>query len=407
MSFLLKIVEGKNKGAEVALVEGVAVTMGKSDACDIILADAALPEAPMKIEATAEGVAVDGELLEPFHVRLAGNTAFAVGPAEKAWGKLVWPVEEKEPEKPAEPAVAKAPEPVAPPPEEKRESHGCLMAFIGFLIFIGIIVGLGWYFRDWLAPQLEPYRPQAEAAWSWTQDRAQTAYGWCRNCYRNARERFGQTEIEAEPAVDPAEAIAEIAARYGLEVAYVDDQPVVAGNLKTRAERLSATAEAYAAMPCVELNISDDETLKTAVEDTLSLTGEIGLRVQTVTNRVAVLEGRCADFGAVMMHIAQEVPKLKGVIGDAVKRAPAAQPAMQASGEGEAAEWRPAAAPAPRVETPSLPVCGILTVPYPCLVTRNGARIMEGAAIGEWTVARIGADSVVLEGPKGRFVWRP
>lgn len=189
------------------------------------------------------------------------------------------------------------------------------------MIFIGIIVGLGWYFRDWLAPQLEPYRPQAEAAWGWTQDRAQTAYGWCRNCYRNARERFGQNEIEAEPAVDPAEAIAEIAARYGLEVTYVDDQPVVAGNLKTRAERLSATAEAYAAMPCVELNISDDETLKTAVEDTLSLTGEIGLRVQTVTNRVAVLEGRCADFGAVMMYIAQEVPKLRGVIGDAVKGA--------------------------------------------------------------------------------------
>ena len=31
MNFLLKIVEGPNKGAEITLVEGVAVTLGKGD----------------------------------------------------------------------------------------------------------------------------------------------------------------------------------------------------------------------------------------------------------------------------------------------------------------------------------------------------------------------------------------
>ena len=43
MNFLLKIVEGPNKGAEIALVEGVAVTLGKGDDCDIVLADPTLP----------------------------------------------------------------------------------------------------------------------------------------------------------------------------------------------------------------------------------------------------------------------------------------------------------------------------------------------------------------------------
>ena len=90
MNFLLKIVEGPNKGAEIALVEGVAVTLGKSDDCDIILADPTLPDAPCTVEATPSGVTLDGSSLEPYHVKTAGSTSFAVGPADVAWGELVW-----------------------------------------------------------------------------------------------------------------------------------------------------------------------------------------------------------------------------------------------------------------------------------------------------------------------------
>ena len=74
MNFLLKIVEGPNKGAEIALPEGVAVTLGKSDGCDIVLADATLPDAPLSIEATASGVTAGGEPLAPFAVKTAGAT---------------------------------------------------------------------------------------------------------------------------------------------------------------------------------------------------------------------------------------------------------------------------------------------------------------------------------------------
>ena len=60
-------------------------------------------------------------------------------------------------------------------------------------------------------------------------------------------------------------------------------------------------------------------------------------------------------------------------------------------------------------KTPSttLPVCGILTMPYPCLVMRDGRRVMEGATIADSVIVEIGADSVTLTNSTGRFTWKP
>ena len=74
MNFLLKIVEGPNRGAEIALVEGVPVTVGKGDGCDIVLADATLPDAPLRLEPGPGGVTIDGEPMEAFHVKTLGAT---------------------------------------------------------------------------------------------------------------------------------------------------------------------------------------------------------------------------------------------------------------------------------------------------------------------------------------------
>ena len=391
MSFLLKIVEGPNKGAEAALVEGVVVTMGKGDACDIVLADASLPDTPMKLETSVEGVALDGELLEPLHVKTVGGTSFAVGPAAGAWGKLVWPAPEKAEEKPAEVPAAKAeaPKPKEEPPARKR-SHGCLVALIVLLILFALLAGLVWRYRENLASGMS----QERSVWGFLRDRYARLGG-------ENREQAG-----VQPERTAQDAIAEIAARYGLEVTNVDGRLAVAGNLKTRAERLVATAEAYEAMPCVELALSDDETLKTAVEDTLVLIGETGLRVRAVTNRVAVLDGACSDLTKALMRLAQEVPKLQDIDGASVRRL-GLRP-QNASGEAVDENGFVVAGQAkPRAKTPVLPVCGILTTPYPCLVTRNGTRIMEGAQIGEWTVKKIDADVVVLENKTRRFEWRP
>ena len=93
MSFVLKIVRGANAGAEIALPEGVAVTLGKSDDCDIVLADATLPDAALTLAAAADGVTLDGEALAPFAVTERGATADAgsrgaeaLSPAEKIRG---------------------------------------------------------------------------------------------------------------------------------------------------------------------------------------------------------------------------------------------------------------------------------------------------------------------------------
>ena len=411
MSVLLKIVEGPNKGAEAALVEGVAVTLGKNDECDIVLADASLPNTPVKIETTAEGVSIDGELIAPLHVKTLGGTSFAVGPANEPWGKLVWPQAEVPEEKPAEesPAPVAAEAEKQPAGEEKKSSsHGCLIWFIVLLLLSASLVGVGYYFRDWLMPKVEPYRPQAEAAWKWTSSRAKGAYGWCAEksvaLYGKVVNRNKET---VEPERDPAEVIAELALANGLDIAEEDGKLALSGNLKTRAERLAVTAEAYAALPCVELSLSDDESLKTAVEDTLGLIGANGVRVVAVTNRVAVLEGRSADFPMIVSRISQEVPKISTIV------APMSSSATDVESDAAGDETKPHAVQQVAVPhkqktaMPQLPVCGILTAPYPCLVTRSGARIMEGASIGEWTVRKIGADSVVLEGPGGRFVWKP
>ncbi|MBO7483465.1 MAG: hypothetical protein J6U17_06245, partial [Kiritimatiellae bacterium] len=62
---------------------------------------------------------------------------------------------------------------------------------------------------------------------------------------------------------------------------------------------------------------------------------------------------------------------------------------------------------APAASAPSFPVCGILTVPYPCLVMRDGKRILEGASVGDWTIEKIEADFVTVTNATGRFTWKP
>ena len=56
MNLILKIVQGPNAGAEVALIEGVNVKLGKSEECDIVLNDQTLPDVVCEIEVGTERV---------------------------------------------------------------------------------------------------------------------------------------------------------------------------------------------------------------------------------------------------------------------------------------------------------------------------------------------------------------
>ena len=400
MNFLLKIVEGPNKGAEIALVEGVAVTLGKSDACDIVLADSTLPEEPVSIVAASDGVTVGGEPLEPLHVKTFGATSLAAGPADSPWGALVWPHDEPEAddssageEKKAAPA-ADAPaeakseeEKPADAPEEKKRRGGCLGCLVVIVLLLLALAALGWFFRD-------KARPYADRGW------------------KSISERFGSKEAEETPVrkVD----LSDIAAKYGLTLEKRDDGDRLYGNFKTRRERLSATAEAYDAQPGVDLDLTDDESMRTSAEDALFTLTEGALKVASATNRVVALSGALNSpfsLKRIVDALSADMPKIRYVDVSGVAIDPGVSaPAVEAAAADES-PYAPAAeriaSKSPAKTAASMPVCGILTTPYPCLVMKSGARLLEGSTFGDSVILKIEADSVTLTNSTGRFTWKP
>jgi hypothetical protein len=413
MNFLLKIVEGPNKGAEIALVEGVAVTLGKSDACDIVLADPTMPDQVLTIEATADSVALDGGNLDPFVVKTFGATSFAVGPADSPWSELVWPKEvraeqesepakeesaEAKPEKAPEPAEA-APKAEEPAKEEKSEKKrgsfvGCLVVLLVLLVLM-VIFGL--IFRAKIK----------ETDWH--------------DVFNSARHRFFPVSSKVvdtiEENVVPKITLAFIANKYGLELSEDGGRSLLSGNLKTRSERLAATAEAYQVQPGVEIDISDDQSFRNAAEDALFTLTEGLLKVSAATNRALSITGVAKSplsLKKTLEALDVDLPKMRSVdVSGVVFSASALTPSEEAeAAEGDSLSVFKSAGPAKAAtaspsQTVDLPVCGILTAPYPCLVLKNGSRVLEGAPFGGSIVEKIEADSVTLTNSTGRFTWKP
>ena len=401
MNFLLKIVEGPNKGAEIALVDGVAVTLGKGDDCDIVLADPTLPPSATTIEASGDGVAVDGETLEPFAVKSLGATSFAVGPADAPWGELKWPKKEEREEESGVREEAPVPpnSPTTEPPNNpttgpsRRRRGGCCGCIVALAILLLVLAGLVWFFRVAIADFCGKKGYDVSAVYS----------------------RFRQADLPGKaekPTVVEKLTLAAVAARHGLKVENGGGKVRIAGNLKTRAERLRATAEAYEARPGVELDLSDDESFKAAAEDALFTITEGALKVASATNRVLTIYGVSSSPESLRLALealSADLPKLAnvdvaGVKFGVVPRHEAAGVAVEEVQAGSPAAPRIAAK---KASSPTLPVCGILTKPYPCLVMRDGTRVMEGAALGGNVILRIDADEVTVTNSVGKFVWRP
>ena len=405
MNFLLKIVEGPNRGAEIALVEGVAVTLGKGDECDIVLADSTLPEEPISIEASADAVTVNGERIEQFAVKTLGATSFAVGPTDTPWGELKWPEkgevsrgdaetqskeaqswEDESSGRAAEAQSAEEEEEKAPEPEKKK--HGCLGCLVVFVLLVLLLAALAWFFRATV-------RPYAEKALAYARESLHLG-GWT-----------GGSGIGAALPMT----LSEVASSYGLELEENDGLAKLSGNLKTRAERLRATAEAYEARPGVDLDLSDDESFKASADDALFTITEGAIKVVAATNRVLSIAGTSSSPFAlkrILESLNNDLPKLRDVDAAGVVYGKVPGNAAGDNDDGEAligvthAKRRAA-----RAKDPSLPVCGILTTPYPCLVMRDGSRVLEGAALGGNVIVKIEADAVTVTNATGRFTWKP
>ena len=402
MNFLLKIVEGPNKGAEIALVEGVAVTLGKGEDCDIVLADPTMPDAPLSVEASADGVAVSGVPLESFSVKTFGATSFAVGPADAPWGELKWPKpEDREEERengeestePPPPPTTEPPSPPATEPSSRRRGgcFGCLFVLLGLLL---VLIALVWLFWDALKPRAESLWEKMYAGRSGTDD---------------------TPTVQSSGSVTRSSSLRDIAAKYALSLVESDGRARISGNLKTRRDRLAATAEAYGAQPGVELDLSDDETLRTSAEDALFTLTEGALKVVAATNRVVSIAGSSRSpllLKKTLEALNADLPKLRNVDTSGVVISPLmARTDGDGAGDGEQADGifstRTPRRTSKKTASPTLPVCGILTTPYPCLVMRDGRRIMEGATVADSVIVEIGADSVTLTNSTGRFTWKP
>lgn len=393
MNFVLKIVRGANEGAEIALPEGVAVSLGKGDDCDVVLADATLPDGALTLKAAADGVTLDGAPLEPFAVMERGATAFAVGPADAPWDELKWPKREEPPvDSPVEPPNRE--EAAQPPSRPAARRHGCLGCFSALILLILALGVALWAFREQIRPYIERVADRARS-------RANVAIA----------DSESRDEVHA---VSADQALSALVERRGLGLTNRAGRVALVGDFATRAERLAATAEAYAAQPGVELDFCDDESLCAAAEDTFALVGENDLRVVAATNRVLVLAGTAANLLRTLKALAADLPKLRNVDCSAVARRLSGEVAD--SPDDHDPDLPLAALPVRQVgklrsrkaaKHQSLPVCGILTTPYPCLVLKNGARVMEGAPFGDSIVVKIESDSVTLTNSTGRFAWRP
>ena len=109
------------------------------------------------------------------------------------------------------------------------------------------------------------------------------------------------------------------------------------------------------------------------------------------------------------MALDSDLPKLRdidaaGVIFGAVPKRDVADDGQE---DAPAAVSRGPRLTAKKSAALSLPVCGILTKPYPCLVMRDGTRVLEGAPLGGNVILKIDADAVIVTNSMGRFTWRP
>lgn len=405
MNWLLKIVEGPLKGAEVALVDGRRVSLGSDDACDIVVGDAALAAQACELDVSGTGVTVltpDGAAtaLKPFEVRTFGTTAFAVGPVDQPWGDLVYPP----PEAPDAPVPAPSepsaePEAAEPPPAEAeaapKRRHGCLGTLLVLLLLLVGALALLHCCRASIEarwPQVARFRAEVESA-------VQGQWGrW-----------FGMARPASAP-VATGPTLPELAAQHGLALVETNGVRQLAGNVRRRTERLAIRALALADDPSVQFNLTDDETLRASADELLFVVTEGALKATAASNRVVTLAGyapSAAKLERALRALAADVPGIERVETKAV------QVGGPAPAGTVAAEVAPDAPKGGRPRTGQErkrtvePIAGILMHPYPCVVLRTGLRLAEGAQIGTATIVRIEADRLILRDGKTEFAWRP
>jgi hypothetical protein len=369
------------------------LTFGCGDECDIILSDASVGEKAFELEVTSERVVAimpGGKTvkLEPYHVTQVGASALVVGPQEGTWKTLVWPKAEVETSKDDE-------EKVETDDKEHESAKKCFPFGCAFVIFAFIALSAFGFFA-WKKYPAETKEYSLKA--------------WCeaKKIYCAASEKFKREPIAIVTEI--VESLDDIAKDCGFTVVRTGEEVSVKGDFKTRVMRLEATARACAAHPGLKVDFADAESLGCAVNEFLFLVSENELKLDRLEGRKAFLSGRAASRGhleKILRSMSEDVPKISKVDCSRVSLGgDICQPASNNDDGGEASPLKRKNA-TKSTPTPKMPIAGILTVPYPCLVLNDGTRAMEGARFGEFTIEKIKPDSITVRGADGTFEWRP
>ena len=392
------------RGAEVALLADTRLKVGSSADCDIVINDASLAPFAFELEVSESAVTLitpDGTQtqMKPLEIRDFGTTAVAVGPADEPWGELVRPAPEAEEQKP-EPAA----EPAEPSPAadagKKRRSCGCLLILVVVcLLLSGLAAWIAWF---------EPTGEYRERTVAWSKQ----AYAW-------SKQQVGKWTNREQPVAETPAAtkvsLKDLAAQHHLTLGEEDGTVVLSGNLRRRTERLAIRALALAADPSCRLRLTDDETMLRASGELLFAYTDGTLKAVAASNGVVTIVGHAPDAAALERALRTLDAEVKGIVrveasgvqvgGSAIVRqeGPEKVPFVTEPARSSA----PSAAPPVKKPTRDYPIAGILTAPYPCVVLRDGHRVMEGALIGTAVLVKIEADRLVMKDGSSEFEWKP
>jgi len=445
MSFILKIVEGPMRGAEVALTEGLRVSVGSGDDCDVVIADGSLPPRAFELDVAADAVTlVKGEepqVLEAFAPFSVGTTTFAVGPADAPWpeglaerareGRASGASEasgssgasssssssdsrassgsrtsittrnSSEAGSPAGSAdgrerAGESGEAANEASERRGGLRGCLVSAAIFFIILALLATALYYF--W--PKISSSCPAAEKGRVVLVEKSRTAWNWAAELCASLKAKC----VKAPPVVVPGPSLAEIAAQYGLALSEKDGAPLLAGNLRRRTERLAIRSLALADDPSVRFDLTDDETLRASADELLFVVTEGSLKAVAASNRVVAVEGRVATVAALEKAVRALSADVKGLERLDTAKVTVGGPVPTAQGETATPAAKKRAA---KASSPDYPIAGILTAPYPCVVLRNGLRLTEGASIGSALLVKIEADKLTLKDGGATIEWKP
>ncbi len=336
MNYLLKMVEGPMKGAEIALVPGTRVKVGSADACDVVVADASLPDVAFELDVTDSAVTLilpdgDAKTMHPFEIQAFGTTEVAIGPAEGTWEPLTRPAPpaaeapaeapaEETSEKSAEGAAAEEPAaetPAAPEgdatPQPPKKGRGLLVA--GALALLAVLLLAAAVVVLWFWPHVRPLAMKVSAKAA-AVDVVADRFGALRaKC-------FSGKDVVAAARAEQKLTLGDLAGQNGLKLDRKDGRPLLKGNLKLRTERLAVRALALACDRTCLFDLTDDESLRASADSLLFLVTEGAIQVAALTNRVATLKGFAAmpaDLSTAVRALIADVPGIEKIVTTGVK----------------------------------------------------------------------------------------